>query len=147
MIQKIWKSLFLPATLATTLLVTPAAFGAQGSAKATPAKSATPAPAAAATTKAKDAKPAAVAAAAMPTEKEIADAKAKGLVWVNLNTKIYHKEGQFYGKTKNGQFMTEADAKKAGAEAAKTKASASADKASAPAAAAEKAPAAKGKKK
>ena len=119
MIQKIWKSLFLPATLATTLVMAPAAFGAQGSAKATPAKTAAPAPAAAA--KAKEAKPAA-ATAAMPAEKEIADAKAKGLVWVNLNTKIYHKEGQFYGKTKNGQFMTEADAKKAGAEAAKTKA-------------------------
>lgn len=137
MIQKIWKTLILPVTLATTIIVAPAAFGAQGGKAAAAATTAT---------KAKEAKPAAAAApAVMPTEKAIADAKAKGLVWVNLNTKIYHKEGQFYGKTKNGQFMTEAEARKAGAEPAKTKAAAAADKA-APAAA-EKAPAAKGKKK
>ena len=49
-----------------------------------------------------------------PTAAEIADAKAKGLVWVNLNTKVYHTGGQFYGTTKSGKFMTEADAKKAG---------------------------------
>ena len=56
---------------------------------------------------------------AAPSEKEIADAKAKGLVWVNTNSKVYHKDGQFYGKTKQGQFMTEADAQKAGYRAAK----------------------------
>ena len=49
-----------------------------------------------------------------PTQAQIADAKAKGMVWVNLNTKVYHKEGEFYGNTKNGKFMTEDDAKKAG---------------------------------
>jgi hypothetical protein len=53
-----------------------------------------------------------------PTEKDIADAKAKGMVWVNTSTKVYHKEGQFYGKTKKGKFMTEEDAKKAGYKAA-----------------------------
>jgi DNA uptake protein ComE-like DNA-binding protein len=40
---------------------------------------------------------------------------AKGMVWVNLETKLYHKESsRWYGKTKNGKFMSEADAVKAG---------------------------------
>jgi DNA uptake protein ComE-like DNA-binding protein len=44
----------------------------------------------------------------------------KGMVWVNLTSKVYHYEGdRWYGKTKNGQFMTEADAIKAGYRAAK----------------------------
>ena len=55
-----------------------------------------------------------------PSDKQIADAKAKGMVWVNLSSKIYHKEGKFYGKTKRGQFMSEDDAKKAGYREAKT---------------------------
>ena len=59
-------------------------------------------------------------ATAAPTDKEIADAKAKGEVWVNLSSKIYHKEGKFYGKTKRGKFMTEDEAKKAGYREAKT---------------------------
>jgi hypothetical protein len=44
----------------------------------------------------------------------------KGMVWVNLSTKVYHKQGdQWYGKTKSGKFMTEDDAIKAGYRAAK----------------------------
>jgi hypothetical protein len=39
----------------------------------------------------------------------------KGLVWVNTDSKIYHKEDSpWYGNTKEGKWMTEADAVKAG---------------------------------
>jgi hypothetical protein len=45
---------------------------------------------------------------------------APGMVWVNTNTKVYHKEGdRFYGKTKQGKYMTEQDAIQAGYRAAK----------------------------
>ncbi len=65
----------------------------------------------------------ATAATTAPTTQEISDAKAKGLVWVNTSTKVYHKDGQFYGTTKKGKFMTEADAQKEGYRAAKPSAS------------------------
>lgn len=58
-------------------------------------------------------------AVAPPSDAEIADAKSKGLVWVNTSTKFYHKEGPFYGRTKRGKFMTEDEATKAGYRAAK----------------------------
>jgi len=53
------------------------------------------------------------------SDSEIAAAKASHKVWVNLDTGIYHKGGRWYGKTKNGKFMTADDAKKAGYKPAK----------------------------
>jgi DNA uptake protein ComE-like DNA-binding protein len=43
-----------------------------------------------------------------------------GTVWVNLETGVYHYgNSRYYGKTKNGKYMSEADATKAGYHAAK----------------------------
>jgi hypothetical protein len=54
------------------------------------------------------------------SDADIAAAKAAGKVWVNLESKVYHKsDSKWYGKTKKGQFMTEAEAQKAGAHLAK----------------------------
>jgi len=53
------------------------------------------------------------------SDSEIAAAKASHKVWVNLDTGIYHKGGRWYGKTKNGKFMTADEAKKAGYKPAK----------------------------
>jgi hypothetical protein len=54
-----------------------------------------------------------------PSAADIAAAKAAHQVWVNLDTGVYHKGGRWYGKTKNGKFMTVDEAKKAGYKAAK----------------------------
>lgn len=77
------------------------------------------APAASAPTKAATKTAAKTPAVPAMTDQQIADAKAKGLVWVNLDSKVYHTEGQFYGKTKKGKFMTKDEADKAGYRAAK----------------------------
>ena len=69
------------------------------------------------------ASPAAAAAAPAPAKGTTAKAAAKapapggghGLVWVNTESHVYHKEGsRFYGTTKKGKYMTEAEAMKEG---------------------------------
>ena len=43
-----------------------------------------------------------------------------GQVWVNTESHVYHKEGsKWYGKTKKGKYMSEADAVKEGDKPAK----------------------------
>jgi hypothetical protein len=61
------------------------------------------------------------AAAATPSSPEIAAAQSSGKVWVNTESGIYHKSGRWYGKTKQGKFMTESEAKAAGYKEEKKK--------------------------
>ena len=54
------------------------------------------------------------------TTRQALPANGTGMVWVNTDSGIYHKPGtHWYGKTKKGKYMTEADAIKAGYHAAK----------------------------
>jgi hypothetical protein len=73
-------------------------------------------PAAPATETAKKTRPAKTVSSA-----EIEAARASGKVWVNTESGVYHKGGQWYGATKQGKFMTEQEATQAGYHAAKTK--------------------------
>ena len=75
--------------------------------------------------------PSASSSSSPPTSAAVPAASAKappaeqgspgnGMVWVNTDTGVYHKEGsRYYGKTKQGKYMSEADAVKAGYRPAK----------------------------
>ncbi len=98
------------------LLLTVAISPALAKAQASDTTSTTAKPASQASPSATPAAPktATKVAAATPTDQEIAAAKANGKVWVNTDSGVYHKGGRWYGKTKAGKFMTEAEAKAAG---------------------------------
>ena len=50
-----------------------------------------------------------------PGQVEVKTPPAPGMVWVNTKSKVFHREGdRWYGKTKEGKFMTEAEALKEG---------------------------------
>ena len=96
--------------LMLTVAISPALATAQASSSgagssATPAASAAPAA---------SGNVAAPKTTGKPSSSEIAAAKASGKVWVNTESGVYHKSGRWFGKTKNGKFMTEAEAKAAG---------------------------------
>jgi hypothetical protein len=88
----------------------PSAVTSSAAAKPTPAASASPS-----TTSVLPAQ-----ASATPAKPQTPPANAAGVAWINTDTGVYHKQGtRWYGKTKHGKYMLEAEAIKAGYKPAK----------------------------
>jgi hypothetical protein len=84
------------------------------------APAAKPTPAASTASTASSTASNAPAQASATTKPQAPPANASGVVWINTDTGVYHKQGtRWYGKTKHGKYMLEADAIKAGYKPAK----------------------------
>jgi hypothetical protein len=78
------------------------------------------APAAAQPNPATPSQPASTSPAKTASSSATQGSPGPGMVWVNTSTGVYHRQGdQWYGKTKQGKYMTEDEAKKAGYREAK----------------------------
>lgn len=84
-------------------------------AQAAPAPKAAPAPSTAPAAPAEGKKATSEKAVKSAPTTEAKAPPAKGMVWVNTDSKVFHREGdRWYGKTKEGKYMTEAEALKEG---------------------------------